>query len=87
MFAAESAGSDNRGRDGLVGYLSRIARTNPKAFVGLLAKLPPNHFAGTEPEHVRITVDIFDQDGTHLERLQDGEPVDLNEQKEDPTAS
>jgi hypothetical protein len=79
IFAAESAGSDNRGRDGLVGYLSRIARTNPKTFVGLLAKLPPNHFAGTEPECVRLTVDIFDDKHNLVKRLEDGECVYEND--------
>jgi hypothetical protein len=85
ILAAELAGSDNRGRDGLLGYLSRIARTNPKAFVGFLAKIPPHHFAGTEPHNV--TVNIFDDDGKHLERIENGERVDLNERTVDEIAS
>jgi hypothetical protein len=35
MLAAHQVGEDNRGRNGLVGYLCRIARTEPKLFFRL----------------------------------------------------
>ena len=39
MLAAQQVGEDNRGRNGLVGYLSRIARTEPKLFFRLWARV------------------------------------------------
>jgi len=42
MLAAEQTGEDGRGRDGLVGYLRRMARTNPRSFGALLARVPPD---------------------------------------------
>jgi hypothetical protein len=38
MLAAQQVGEDNRGRNGLIGYLSRIARTEPKLFFRLLIR-------------------------------------------------
>jgi hypothetical protein len=35
MLAAHQVGEDNHGRNGLVGYLCRIARTEPKLFFRL----------------------------------------------------
>jgi transcriptional regulator of met regulon len=35
MLAAQQVGEDGRGRNGVVGYLSRIARTEPKLFFRL----------------------------------------------------
>jgi hypothetical protein len=35
MLAAQQVGEDGRGRNGIVGYLSRIARTEPKLFFRL----------------------------------------------------
>jgi hypothetical protein len=41
LLAAEQTGEDNRGKGGLVGYLRRIARTEPKAFCALLQRILP----------------------------------------------
>lgn len=41
LLAAEQVGQDGEGKNGLAGYLSTIARTQPKVFVGLLSKLLP----------------------------------------------
>ena len=40
ILAAEQFGEDGRGRDGLVGYLRRLARTEPKSFAMLLGRVP-----------------------------------------------
>jgi len=40
ILAAEQTGEDGRGRDGLVGYLRRLARTEPKSFAMLLGRVP-----------------------------------------------
>jgi hypothetical protein len=49
ILAAESVGSDGKGRDGLKGYLAWAARREPVAFLKLLEKILPTqlHVAGT----------------------------------------
>jgi len=42
MLAAHQVGEDNRGRNGLVGYLCRIARTEPKLFFRLFIAVALN---------------------------------------------
>jgi hypothetical protein len=39
LLAAEAVGFDNRGTDGLVGYVKRIAIEDPKVFAVLLARM------------------------------------------------
>lgn len=41
LLAAEQVGENLRGRHGLVGYLRRIARREPKAFTALLGRVLP----------------------------------------------
>ena len=41
LMAGEIVGSDGKGRDGLLDYLVRIARRDPKTFCGLLGRLLP----------------------------------------------
>lgn len=41
LKAAELSGRDKRGKDGLVGYLQRVADEDVKAFSGLLGKVLP----------------------------------------------
>jgi hypothetical protein len=41
LAAAGNVGYDGHGKDGLVGYLSRIAREHPQTMCSLLAKLLP----------------------------------------------
>jgi hypothetical protein len=41
LLAAEKVGSDGEGKDGLTGYLVEVARSDVKAFAGLLGKVIP----------------------------------------------
>jgi hypothetical protein len=41
LKAAELSGRDKKGKDGLVGYLRRVADEDVKAFSGLLGKVLP----------------------------------------------
>jgi len=41
LLAAEQVGENDRGRGGLVGYLRKIARTEPRAFAALLGRVLP----------------------------------------------
>jgi hypothetical protein len=53
ILAAQQVGEDNRGRDGLVGFLRRLARTEPKLFAPLLGRVPPGQIIGKEDRKVR----------------------------------
>lgn len=44
--AAEAVGADGKGKQGLVGYLTHLARTEPRAFSSLLAKAMPIQLEG-----------------------------------------
>jgi hypothetical protein len=46
LIAAEQVGENDRGRGGLVGYLRRIARNEPRAFAMLLQKVIPTQVSG-----------------------------------------
>lgn len=48
LLAAEQVGRDGRGKDGLVGYLRRVASTDLRAFSGLLAKVLPLQVTGAD---------------------------------------
>ena len=41
LAGAEQVGSDGKGRDGLIGYMRRVALRHPDLFVPLLAKIMP----------------------------------------------
>jgi len=41
LRVAESEGADGKGKDGLVGYLKRMARKHPQLFGTLLSRAPP----------------------------------------------
>jgi hypothetical protein len=43
LMAAAAVGADGKGLDGLLGYLTNIARTDPKTFCQLLARVIPLH--------------------------------------------
>ena len=49
LRAAEVSGQDQKGKDGLVGYLTRIANKYPKSFTQLLAKVLPMHVTSDLP--------------------------------------
>lgn len=56
LLAAEQSGYDGNGKDELVGYLKRVADTDVKAFSGLLAKVLPMQFAGSDGGPVKTKV-------------------------------
>jgi hypothetical protein len=75
VLAAERFG--NSGRDGLVGYLVWLARTQPRSFAALLARTPPDAVIGNKPEEQReVTVRIFKADGTLVETVRNGVVID-----------
>ena len=49
LLAAEQVGEDGRGKDGLVGYLRKIARTQPKTYAALLGRLLPYQINESPP--------------------------------------
>lgn len=55
LLAAEKSGGDTKGRDGLVGYLKRVADEDVKAFSGLLGKVLPIQVAGDKDNPI-VTV-------------------------------
>lgn len=46
LGAATKTGSDGEGRDGLMGYCAFLARSEPKAFAGLLGRVLPLQVTG-----------------------------------------
>ena len=48
LLAAEQVGQDGEGKDGLTGYLRRVAQEDVKAFAGLLGKVLPMQITGAE---------------------------------------
>jgi hypothetical protein len=55
--AAEAAGSDKAGKDGLVGYCTFLAKDEPKAFAQLLGKVLPLQITG-EGEDGAIKIEV-----------------------------
>ena len=53
LLAAEQVGEDGEGKDGIVGYLRNIARTQPKTFAALLGRLLPYQTNESPPEEVK----------------------------------
>lgn len=56
ITAAEMVGQDGRGKDGLVGYLARIALRNEEVFGRLLVKLLPMQITGDKGGPVQLAV-------------------------------
>lgn len=56
IAAAEKAGSDKKGKDGLVGYCHFLATNEPKAFSQLLGKVLPMQIAGDSSAPLTIKV-------------------------------
>jgi hypothetical protein len=46
LSAAQQVGEDGAGKDGLVGYLVAVAKSDMKAFAGLLGKVLPIQLTG-----------------------------------------
>jgi hypothetical protein len=53
LAAADSAG----GKDGLVGYLTAMARNQPVSFLSLLGKMLPLTIAGDADQPVKLVVE------------------------------
>jgi hypothetical protein len=63
LLAAEQVGEDNHGRDGLVGYLVRLARIEPIFFATLLARVPLHAIVGEkESEPIIMEINVFDKE-------------------------
>ena len=52
LYAAQKVGEDGKGLNGLVGFLTRIARNDPKTFASLLARVIPLHVTSTSTAEV-----------------------------------
>lgn len=50
IAAAAAEGADGHGKDGLEGYLRRLARNEPRSFASLLGRIIPVQI-GTDPDH------------------------------------
>lgn len=58
LKAAETAGQDGNGKEGLVGYCTFLAREEPKAFAQLLGKVMPLQISGDPDNPVRAITRI-----------------------------
>lgn len=57
--AAEAAGADKQGKDGLVGYCTFLAKDEPKAFAQLLGKVLPMQITGEDGAALKVEVVRF----------------------------
>ena len=57
ITAAEIVGSDGQGKGKLTGYLTFLAKTEPKAFAGLLAKVMPTQISGDPDNPVYAVIE------------------------------
>lgn len=55
VIAAETVGENGNGKDGLVGYLTRVARKDMKSFCSMLGRAMPLQVIG-DPENPLQTV-------------------------------
>lgn len=53
LLAAEVVGEDGKGKDGLVGYLVNVARTEPRSFMPVLAKLLPMQISASVEHEIK----------------------------------
>ena len=58
LLAAEQSGMDGKGKEGLVGYLRRVADEDVKAFSGLLGKVLPLQVVGDPNAPVSVVTRI-----------------------------
>lgn len=54
LLAAQAAGRDGEGLDGLIGYLTRLAIDEPKSFAPLLGRMIPLHIGGSVDHNHRV---------------------------------
>ena len=52
LLAGEAVGENGKGKDGLMGYLKNLARTQPQSFASLLGKVLPLTIAGDKDNPV-----------------------------------
>jgi hypothetical protein len=57
LFVAELIGEDGKGKGGLAGFLTRMAKKNPQSFAALLSRVPPRTALATVPTQVPRTVE------------------------------
>lgn len=63
--AAEAAGEDQNGKDGLTGYCTFLAKEEPKAFAQLLGKVLPLQVTGEDGGAVQVAFKtIYEQPPT-----------------------
>lgn len=62
LAAAEQVGHDGQGKDGLTGYLKKVAETDVKAFSTLLGKVLPLQLAGDGGGPISIVISPEDAD-------------------------
>ncbi|MDE2441941.1 MAG: hypothetical protein KGP14_13035 [Betaproteobacteria bacterium] len=62
LLAAEKVGEDGKGKDGLVGYLQRVAQTDVKAFSALLGKVLPMQITGEGGGALQLTISAKEAD-------------------------
>lgn len=56
LKAAETVGKEVNINDGLTGYCEKLAKEEPKAFSGLLAKLLPTQVSGEDGEPIQVSL-------------------------------
>ena len=61
LRAAEAVGEDGKGRDGLVGYLKRVATEDVKAFSSLLGKVLPLQVTGADDGPLKVVIYAEDE--------------------------
>lgn len=59
IAAAEATGSDGSGKGKLTGYLTFLAKSEPKAFAGLLGKVLPMQVTGEDGGAVIVEIHRF----------------------------
>lgn len=58
LKAAEVVGEDKKGKDGLVGYLVSVAKTDKKAFCSLLGRVLPLEVVGDPDTPVTVVTRV-----------------------------
>ena len=56
LLAGANSGFDTRGKDGLLGYLKRVADDDVKAFSGLLGRVLPLQVTGEDGKGIPVAV-------------------------------
>jgi hypothetical protein len=58
LGAATDTGSDGSGKDGLMGYCAFLAKSEPRAFAGLLGKVLPMQITGEGGGPIRTVTKV-----------------------------